>query len=88
MARRYFMIFTKIPKSTKVLVTKYLDQREPEKSVEPVEILLFFPLKDDPIKCIQIGSLLPKEKNQLLDFLHQNIDIFVWSALDMPKIPP
>lgn len=50
--------------------TKQLDRRELEKRDELVEQLLSFPLRDDLVKSIQIGSLLLlEEKNQQLDFL-------------------
>ena len=83
------MISTKRQKVTKVSVAEQLDQIEPKKIAEPAEKLLSFSLRDDPIKYIQIRSLLlEKEKNQLLDFLNQNENIFIWSASDMPGISP
>lgn len=71
------MMSTKMPKSIKVPIAEPLDQRDPKRKAEPTKMLLFFPLKDDPTKCIQIITLLPnKEKNQLLYFLYWNVDIF------------
>lgn len=89
MARHYFMISIKTPRSIKVPKAEPLDPRKLEKRVEPTKMLISFPLKNDPSKYIQIRSLLPKkEKNQLLDLLCQNVDIFTWLASNMLGIPP
>lgn len=67
---------------------KYLDQRKPEKRGEMAKKLLSFTLKDDPTKTVQIeASLLEPIWDRLLNFLYQNVDIFTWSAFDMPRIP-
>ena len=36
---------------------------------------------DDPEKFFQVGSQLPQlEKEELVEFLKRNIDVFAWSA--------
>lgn len=41
------------------------------------------------MKTILIGALLvEEERNQLLDFLRANFDVFAWMVLDMMGIPP
>ena len=37
--------------------------------------------------CVE-SSLSPKLKNQLVDFLKANRDIFAWSPAEMPGIDP
>lgn len=89
LARQRFMMSIKVQKAIEVPIAEQLNQRELEKRAEPIEQLLSFLLRDDPAKCVQIGSLLSEEeKGQLLDFLHHNVDILAWSAFDMPRIPP
>ena len=48
------------------------------------------PLKEDnPTNTIQIGSMLPKDiKKKLLEFLRANLNVFAWTASEMPDIPP
>lgn len=54
--------------------------KESQKTEKPIEQLLSFPLKGDPVKTVQIGALLSKEEqNQLLKFLLENADIFAWT---------
>ena len=44
---------------------------------------------DDPEKFFQIGSQLPQsEKEELVEFLKRNIDVFVWSAYEAPGVDP
>ena len=56
---------------------------------EPMERIISIPLKeDDPLKIVQIGSLLDQAtKAKLISFLRDNVDVFAWSAADMPSIP-
>ena len=66
-----------------------LDHRELKKRGEPTERLVTYPLGDDPAKMVSIGASLSKQEgDQLLSFLRDNVDIFAWSPLDMPGIPP
>ena len=47
-----------------------MDQREQEAKGGPFEWLLTFPLREDPLKIVQVKALLSKEERaQLLDFL-------------------
>ena len=66
-----------------------LDQRENEERDELVEQLIFIPLKEEDLeKMIQIGSQLSDLKwQQLINLLRANVNIFIWSATDMPGIP-
>ena len=42
---------------------------------------------DDPEKFFQIGSQLPhQEKEELIEFLRMNIDVFAWNAYEAPRI--
>ena len=44
-----------------------------------------FPIGDDPDKFFQVGAQLPsQEKEKLIVFLKNNIDVFAWDA---PKAP-
>ena len=40
-------------------------------------------------KLFQVGAQLPpQEKEELVEFLKRNIDIFAWDACDAPGIDP
>ena len=42
---------------------------------------------DDPEKFFQVGAKLPsQEKEQLVEFLRENVDVFAWSAYEAPGI--
>ena len=44
---------------------------------------------DDPEKFFQIGSQLPhQEKEELIEFLRRNIDVFAWNAYEAPGVDP
>ena len=44
---------------------------------------------DDPEKFFQIGSQLPhQEKEELIEFLRRNIDVFAWDAYEAPGVDP
>ena len=44
---------------------------------------------DDPKKFFQIGSQLPHQKREeLIEFLRQNIDVFAWNAYEAPGVDP
>ena len=44
---------------------------------------------DDPEKFFQIGAQLPPlEKEQPIEFLRRNIDIFAWNAYEAPGVDP
>lgn len=54
-----------------------LDQSELETRGGPIEQLFSFSLGEDLAKTVQIGALLAKEeRNQLLNFLWANFDVF------------
>ena len=42
---------------------------------------------DDPEKFFQIGAQLPPlEKEELIEFLRRNIDVFAWNAYEAPGV--
>ena len=44
---------------------------------------------DDPEKFFQIGSQLShQEKEELIEFLRRNIDVFAWNAYEAQRIDP
>ena len=44
---------------------------------------------DDPKKFFQIGSQLPqREREELIEFLNQNMDVFSWSIYEAPRVDP
>ena len=44
---------------------------------------------DDLEKFFQIGSQLPQqEKEELIQFLKQNIDVFAWNTYEAPGVDP
>ena len=44
---------------------------------------------DDLEKFFQIGAKLPlQEREQLVEFLRENVDVFAWSAYEAPGIDP
>ena len=43
----------------------------------------------DPEKFFRVGAQLPlQEKEELIEFLKRNIDVFAWDACDAPGIDP
>ena len=46
-------------------------------------------IRDDEDQYFQVGSLLPTEdKVQLVEFLKDNLNVFVWSVYEAPKVDP
>ena len=44
---------------------------------------------DDPEKFFRVGSQLPQqEREELIGFLKQNIDIFAWNTYEAPGVDP
>ena len=44
---------------------------------------------DDPEKFFQVGSQLPpQEKEELIEFLRRNLDVFAWSAYETLGVDP
>ena len=44
-------------------------------------------ISDIPKKFFQVGAQLPpQEKEELVEFLKRNIDVFAWDACDAPRI--
>jgi len=44
---------------------------------------------DDQEKFFQVGSQLPPyEREELIEFLRKNIDVFMWSAYEAPRVDP
>ena len=51
------------------------------------EDLVKVTIGDDPKKFFQIGSRLPQqEREELVEFLKQNIDVFAWNAYEAPGV--
>ena len=43
----------------------------------------------DPEKFFQVGSELPpQEKEELIGFLRENVDVFAWDAYEAPRVDP
>ena len=57
---------------------------------EPTEVLEDIPLEEgNPEKFTRIGtSMKEKTKQDLVQFLRENIDVFAWSYEDMSGIDP
>ena len=44
---------------------------------------------DDLKKLFQVGAQLPlQEKEELVEFLKRNVDVFAWSAYEAPGVDP
>ena len=44
---------------------------------------------NDPEKFFQVGSMLPpQEKEELVEFLRANADIFAWDSVEAPGVSP
>ena len=44
---------------------------------------------NDPEKFFQVGAQLSlQEKEELIEFLRRNIDVFAWSAYKVPRVDP
>ena len=53
------------------------------------EDLVKVTIRDDPEKFFQIGSQLPQqEREELIEFLKQNIDVFAWNTYEAPRLDP
>ena len=53
------------------------------------EDLVKITIEDDLEKFFQIGSQLPQqEKEELVEFLKQNINVFAWNAYEAPEVDP
>ena len=53
------------------------------------ENLVKVTIGDDPEKFFQIGSQLPQRKREeLIEFLKQNIDVFAWNTYEAPGVDP
>ena len=53
------------------------------------ENLVKVTIGDDPEKFFQIRSQLPQqERNELIEFLKQNIDVFAWNTYEAPGVDP
>ena len=51
------------------------------------EDLVKVTIRDDPEKFYLIGSQLPQqEREELVEFLKQNIDVFAWNAYEAPRV--
>ena len=57
-----------------------------EAKCEDLEMVI---VDDDPEKFFQIvAQLPPPEKEELIEFLRKNVDVFVWSAYEAPGVDP
>ena len=78
------------------LSEKELEQLKPpvlsiDRPVEEAKCddLVKITIGDDPEKFFQIGSQLPQqERKELIEFLKQNIDVFVWNTYEAPGVDP
>ena len=53
------------------------------------EDLVKVTIRDDPEKFFQIGSQLPqREKEELIEFLKQNIGVFTWNTYETLRVDP
>ena len=53
------------------------------------EDLVNVTIRDDLEKFFQIGSQLPqREREELIEFLKQNIDVFAWNTYEAPGVDP
>ena len=53
------------------------------------EDLVRITIGDDPNFFFQIGSQLPQqEREELVEFLKQNIDVFAWNTYEAPGVDP
>ena len=44
---------------------------------------------DDPERFFQVGAQLPQlEREQLVEFLRKNVDVFAWDAYEAPRVDP
>ena len=44
-------------------------------------------IDNDPEKFFQVGiQLPPQEKQELIEFLRKNVDVFAWNAYEAPGI--
>ena len=44
---------------------------------------------DDPGKFFQIKAQLPPlEKEELIEFLRRNVDVFAWNTYEAPRVDP
>ncbi|XP_030958626.1 uncharacterized protein LOC115980533 [Quercus lobata] len=69
--------------ATPVLPSNELTEEAKCKDLEKVAVGI------DPKKFFQVGSKLPpQEKEELIGFLRENVDIFVWDAYEAPRVDP
>ena len=60
---------------------------EEENKVETLEIVAL--VEDGVTKTTRIGTMLsPEMRTRLIEFLKENLNVFVWSHEDMPGISP
>ena len=53
------------------------------------EDLVKITIGDDPERFFQVGSQLPQqEREELVEFLKRNIDVFAWNAYEAPGVNP
>ena len=53
------------------------------------EDLVKITIEDDPEKFFQVGSQLPQqEREELVEFLKQNIDVFAWNTYEALGVDP
>ena len=46
-------------------------------------------VEDDPEKLFQVGAQMPLlEKEQLVEFLRENVDVFAWNAYEAQGVDP
>ena len=51
------------------------------------EVLVKITIGDNPEKFFQVGSQLPhQEREELVEFLKRNIDVFAWNTYEAPGV--
>ena len=46
-------------------------------------------IRDDPERLFQVGDQLPlQEREQLVELLRRNVDVFAWDAYETPGLDP
>ena len=65
-------------------MTILVDEPAEEVKCESLERVI---VDNDPEKFFQVGSKLPlREKEELIGFLRENVDVFAWDAYDAPGV--
>ena len=96
MAKQYLMVVIMHQPAAKSSASAEGGLQQSKSSVLPInglaeeakcEDLKKIVLGDDLEKFFQVGAQLPlQEKEELVEFLKRNVDVFAWSAYEAPKV--